>query len=69
VFLCDKCHSKTCNCWALSRSLGPCENCRKTNVCIDCRGGSPIARPKPKKKPAKKIKKPTKKRKAPVLRA
>jgi hypothetical protein len=54
MFLCEKCHPKKCNCWGISRSLGPCESCRKTAVCFDCHGSAPLATKKTKKKAASK---------------
>lgn len=35
MFLCDKCHDPK-NHMPFFNSIGPCEGCGKTAVCIDC---------------------------------
>lgn len=46
MFICPSCCKETCkkagHCWIMQlgpKSLGPCENCKKTAVCCDCHIG------------------------------
>jgi len=38
MFLCKKCHEKTgCKALHILTSVGPCEGCKKTAECVDCK--------------------------------